>query len=60
MALGGMTNSNVSAADDPVILKLHNVHKNKLVIKSLDDSSDKIKRLFEEGTQQVECSRKIT
>ena len=53
MALGGMT-SNVSAAEDPAIfLKIAKRAQDQIKNQISDDSSDKIKTLFEDGTQQV-------
>ena len=53
MALGGMT-SNVSAQEDsPVLLKIAKRAQEQIHNQISVDSSDKIKRLFEEGTQQV-------
>jgi hypothetical protein len=52
MALGGMTGS-AFAADDPAILKIAKRAQEQISNQISDHSSDKIKRLFEEGTQQV-------
>ena len=54
MALGGMT-SNVSAQDnDPtVLLKIAKRAQEQIHNQISADSSDKVKRLFEEGTQKV-------
>ena len=57
MAFGGITNS-VYAADDPAILKIAKRAQEQISNQISDDSSDKIKRLFEEGTQQVESLEK--
>jgi hypothetical protein len=57
MAFGGITNS-AYAADDPAILKIAKRAQEQISNQILDDSSDKIKRLFEEGTQQVESLEK--
>ena len=57
MAFGGITNS-VYAADDPAILKIANRAQEQISNQISDDSSDKIKRLFEEGTQQVKSLEK--
>ena len=53
MALGGMT-SNVSATDDPeVLLKIAKRAQEQIQSQISTDSSDEIKRLYQEGTQQV-------
>ncbi len=53
MALGGMT-SNVSAQDDPaILLKIAKRAQEQIHNQISTDSSDKVKRLFEEGTQKV-------
>ena len=53
MVLVGMTSS-VSAQDDPVILlKIAERAQEQILNQISTDSSDKIKRLFEEGTQKV-------
>lgn len=53
MALGGMT-SNVSATDDPTIyLNIAKRAHEQIHNQISSDSSDKVKRLFEEGTQEV-------
>ena len=54
MALGGMT-SNVSAQDDSsVLLKIAKRAQEKQIHNQISaDSSDQVKRLFEEGTQKV-------
>ena len=53
MVLGGMT-SNVSAQDDSsVLLKITKRAQEQIHNQISADSSDKVKRLFEEGTQQV-------
>ena len=53
MALGGMT-SNVSAQDDStVLLKIAKRAQEQIHNQISADSSDKVKRLFEEGTQKV-------
>jgi len=53
MALGGMT-SNVSAQDDSsALLKIAKRAQEQIHNQISADSSDKVKRLFEEGTQQV-------
>jgi len=58
MALGGMT-SNVSAADDPaILLKIAKRAQEQIDKQISDDSSDKIKRLFEEGKQEVNALEK--
>ena len=57
MAFGGITN-NAYAADDPVILKIVQRAQEQISNQISDDSSDKIKRLFEEGTQQVQSLEK--
>ena len=58
MALGGMT-SNVSAADDPaVLLKIAKRAQEQIHNQISNDSSDKVKRLFEEGTQEVNALEK--
>jgi len=49
---GGMT-SNVSAQDDPAILKIAKRAQEQIRNQISDNSSDKIKELFEEGTQKV-------
>jgi len=57
MAFGGITN-NAYAADDSAILKIAKRAQEQISNQISDDSSDKIKRLFEEGTQQVESLEK--
>ncbi|QLH02113.1 hypothetical protein C5F47_00175 [Nitrosopumilus cobalaminigenes] len=58
MALGGMT-SNVSAAEDPaILLKIAKRAQEQINNQISVDSSDKVKRLFEEGTQQVDALEK--
>ena len=58
MALGGMT-SNVSAAEDPaILLKIAKRAQEQINNQISIDSSDKVKRLFEEGTQQVDALEK--
>ncbi len=53
MALGGMT-SNVSAQDDTTsLLKIAKRAQEQIHNQISADSSDKVKRLFEEGTQEV-------
>ena len=53
MALGGMT-SNASAQDDStVLLKIAKRTQEQIHNQISTDSSDKVKRLFEEGTQKV-------
>ena len=58
MVLGGIT-SNVSAADDPTILLTIAKRAQEQINNQISaDSSDKIKRLFEEGTQNVNALEK--
>ena len=58
MALGGMT-SNVSAVDDPAVwLKIAKRTQEQIHNQISNDSSDKVKRLFEEGTQKVNALEK--
>ena len=57
MAFGGITN-NAYAADDSAILKIAKRAQEQISNQISVDSSDKIKRLFEEGTQQVESLEK--
>ena len=57
MAFGGITN-NAYAADDSAILKIAKRAQEQISNQISDDSSDKIKRLFKEGTQQVESLEK--
>ena len=58
MALGGMT-SNVSAADDPaILLKIAKRAQEQIDKQISDDPSDKIKRLFGEGKQEVDALEK--
>jgi len=53
MAFGGMTN-NVFAAEDPAFyLKIAKRAQEQIQNQISTDSSDKVKRLFQEGTQQV-------
>ena len=52
MIFGGMT-SNVSAQDDPAILKIAKRAQEQIRNQISDNSSDKIKELFEEGAQKV-------
>ena len=60
MALGGMT-SNVSAQDDSsVLLKIAKRAQEQIHNQISSDSSDKVKRLFEEGTQKVNALEKST
>jgi flagellin-specific chaperone FliS len=58
MAFGGMT-SNVSAAEDStILLKIAKRAQEQIDKQISDDSSDKIKRLFEEGRQEVDALEK--
>ena len=57
MAFGGITSS-AYAADDPVILKIAKRTQEQISNQISDDSSDKIKKLFEEGTQQIKSLEK--
>ena len=58
MALGGMT-SNVSAQDDPtILLKIAKRAQEQIHNQISLDSSDKVKRLFEDGTQRVDALEK--
>ncbi len=58
MTLGGMT-SNVSAQDDPaILLKIAKRAQEQIHNQISTDSSDKVKRLFEEGTQNVNALEK--
>ena len=59
IALGGMT-SNVSASeDDPaILLKIAKRAQEQIHNQITEDSSDKIKKLFEKGTQQVDSLEK--
>ena len=57
MAFGGITTS-AYAADDPVILKIAKRTQEQISNQISDDSSDKIKKLFEEGTQQIKSLEK--
>ncbi len=58
MALGGMT-SNVSAQDDSsALLKIAKRAQEQIHNQISADSSDKVKKLFEEGTQQVNALEK--
>ena len=57
MAFGGIT-TNAYAADDPAILKIAKRTQEQISNQISDDSSHKVKRLFEEGTQQVESLEK--
>jgi len=53
MIFGSMTN-NVSAQDDPtILLKIAKRAEEQIHNQISDDSSDKVKRLFEEGVQKV-------
>jgi len=53
MVFGGMT-SNVSAQDDPaILLKIAKRAQDQIHNQISDDSSDSVKRLFEEGVQKV-------
>ena len=57
MTLGGMTN--VSATDDPeVLLKIAKRAQEQIQSQISTDSSDEIKRLYQEGTQQVSALEK--
>ena len=58
MILGGMTSS-VSAQDDPaILLKLAKRAQDQIQNQISTDSSDKVKRLFEEGKNQVTALEK--
>lgn len=58
MTLGGMI-TNVSAQDDPaILLKIAKRAQEQIDNQISNDSSDKIKRLFEEGTQKVNALEK--
>ena len=58
MALGGMT-SNVSAQDDPaILLNIAKRAQEQIHNQIFSDSSDKVKRLFEDGTQRVDALEK--
>lgn len=58
MVLGGMTNT-VSAQDDPtILLKLAKRAQNQIQNQISSDSPDKIKRLFDEGIDQVNALEK--
>ena len=58
MVLGGMT-SNVSAQDDPgILLKITKRAQEQIHSQISSDSSEKVKRLFEEGTQEVNALEK--
>ena len=58
MALGGMT-SNVSAADDPaVLLKIAKRAQEQIQNQISTDSPDKVKRLYQEGTQKIDALEK--
>ena len=57
MVFGGITSS-AYAADDPVILKIAKRTQEQISNQISDDSSDKIKKLFEEGTQQIKSLEK--
>jgi len=58
MVLGGMT-SNVSAQNDPaILLKIAKRAQEQIHNQISNDSSDKVKRLFEEGTQKVNALEK--
>jgi len=58
MALGGMT-SNASALEDPaILLKIAKRAQEQINNQISTDSSDKVKRLFEEGTQKVNALEK--
>jgi uncharacterized membrane protein YgaE (UPF0421/DUF939 family) len=53
MIFGGMTN-NVSAQDDPtILLKIAKRAQEQIHNQISDNTSDKVKRLFEEGVQEV-------
>jgi len=58
MAFGDITNNAYAADDDPVILKIAQRAQEQISNQISDNSSDKIKRLFEEGTQQVQFLEK--
>ena len=57
MAFGGMT-SNVFAEEDPAILKIAKSAQEQINKQISDNSSDEIKRLFEEGKQEVNSLEK--
>ena len=55
MAFGGMTN-NVSAQDDPtILLKIATQAKEQIGNQISAESSDKVQKLFEEGSQKVDA-----
>jgi hypothetical protein len=53
MALGGITSNASAQEDSPVLLKIAKRAQEQIHNQISADSSDKVKRLFEEGTQQV-------
>ncbi|EIJ66824.1 hypothetical protein BD31_I0250 [Candidatus Nitrosopumilus salaria BD31] len=57
MVFGGMI-SNVSAQDVPAILKIAKRAQEQIRNQISDDSPDKVKKLFEEGTQKVNALEK--
>ncbi len=53
MALGGMTSNASAQEDSPVLLKIAKRAQEQIHNQISADSSDKVKRLFEEGTKKV-------
>ena len=58
MAFGGMTNNAFAAEDPAFYLKIAKRAQEQIQNQISTDSSDKVKRLFQEGTQQVNALEK--
>lgn len=58
MAFGGITNGAYAADDPTILLKIAKRAQEQISNQVSDDSSNKIKKLFEEGRQQVESLEK--
>lgn len=58
MALGGMTNNAFAAEDPAFYLKMAKRAQEQIQNQISTDSPDKVKRLFEEGTQEVNALEK--
>jgi hypothetical protein len=58
MAFGGITSSAYAADDSAILLKIAKRAQEQINNQISNDSSDKIKKLFEKGTQQVESLEK--
>jgi len=58
MAFGGITSNAYAADDSEILLKIAKRAQEQISNQISNDSSDKIMKLFEEGTQQVESLEK--